>query len=930
MKLNHFNWAVKTCLLILTILSSSTFGVSQQTTLSGIVVDANKEPLVGATIVAINPIDSTMLGFTLANQDGKFKISKLLPGPIDLQITFIGFGTFGQKLVIEEKQPSIDLGEIVLSTNSELLEEVVVKAEHIPMVIKNDTIEYNSAAFKTKPGAAVEDLLRKLPGVEVANDGTIKAQGKEVQKLTVDGKEFFGDDPTIASKNLPADIVDKVQVFDKKSDLAEFSGIDDGQEQKSINLQLKDGKKKGYFGHLEGGLGTNDRYKGRVNLNRFSGKSQLSLIGSSNNAGEQDFTIGDYINLMGGFKSLISGNGELRLDASEIGNLNNQSGVATTGAGGINFNYEFNKKWDLQSNIFTNISARHIQQEKYQQVLSDIAPYEKYINSDQNQLNRNTRLKLTLKHKIDSLQDLKIRSNSVFNTRDLEQNSNSESIGSMGFLENNNITDRSENTLTFRTSMDAMYRRKFNRPGRVLIANGSLEYGRYELDGLNYGETDFYSDQGTIDTTDILNQQRFHNDSALNYSGSISYTDQLSKGKYLSFSLGRESNQTVRASDYFDIINQNPLFNPLLSNRYNTDYILSEAGLNLRINGKKVNYGLGVNYQFANQRGSIEQTSFELDKNYHHFLPNARLEWELSAQRDLRLNYNTRVNPPTINDLQPNNTSSSPLFEFRGNPNLLPEYVHELGLGYHSFDQFSLTAFFMNLRGEYTRNKITSSQTIDASLKTITQPINVKSHWAGNLDLSFSRPLRSLKTNLSIRTNLRYEQAPVFVNSVKNKVGRLYNQYTVSLDNRNKDHIDIAIGGRIDINNTYFDISDAQNTAYLNQTFFNDFTWYAPKRWIFESHLDFTQYGADQFNESQKTWVWELSISKAFLEKERLLLKISGHDILNQENGLIRQSINNITEEAQSNVVGRYFMFSIKYKLSAFGGNQVQITQARR
>ncbi|MEM8892673.1 MAG: TonB-dependent receptor, partial [Bacteroidota bacterium] len=291
-------------------LSQLLFAQKSSMELMGKIIDEENQPLKGATVVVLNAADSIMVSFALSNKDGSFKFRRIQVGEYLLQVTFIGYKKISQELNIDQIDQEIrDLGTLVMEEQDLSLDEVAIEAEQTPILLKKDTVEYNAGSFKVQPNAAVEDLLRKLPGVEVERDGTVKAQGEGVQKILVDGKEFFGDDPTIATKNLPADAVDKVQVFDKKSEMAEFSGIDDGERNKTINLKLKDGKKQGAFGKIRGGYGTEDRYEGNFNINRFSKKLQLSALGMFNNTNQQGFSFNDYIQFMGGLGNMMTAGG---------------------------------------------------------------------------------------------------------------------------------------------------------------------------------------------------------------------------------------------------------------------------------------------------------------------------------------------------------------------------------------------------------------------------------------------------------------------------------------------------------------------------------------------------------------------------------------------------------------------------------------------
>ena len=274
---------------------------AQQSTISGVLADSLSEPLINGTIVLLHPQDSVMEYFAISDLKGNFKINAISKGNYILQASYVGYQSFYTNIEVDGSDRNI--GVIVLEPEALYLDGATVTADRIPIQIKKDTIEYDAESFRTQPNDVVEDLLKKLPGVEVEKDGTIRAQGQEVEGITVDGKEFFGTDPKIASQNLPADAIDKVQVFDRKSDVAEFTGVDDGQRNKSINLKLKDDKKKGVFGNVTAGYGTDDRYQGKATINRFNKKSQLSFLGRANNINEQGFSFEDYINFSGGLQT---------------------------------------------------------------------------------------------------------------------------------------------------------------------------------------------------------------------------------------------------------------------------------------------------------------------------------------------------------------------------------------------------------------------------------------------------------------------------------------------------------------------------------------------------------------------------------------------------------------------------------------------------
>ena len=297
---------MKKLYVLLLLLPIAAIGLSQSSyDLEGTIVGTDEEPLLSATVVLLAQSDSTLVSFGLTDAKGRYKIMDVKQGAYILQVTYLGYAQYNQQFSVEDGFNPV-MGDIQLESAQYALEEVEITAEHVPIVVKKDTLEYNAAAFQTQPNEVVEDLLRKLPGVEVDTDGTITAQGEEVQSVTVDGKEFFGNDPTIATKNLPADAIEKVQIFDRRSDAAEFSGLDDGQREKSINLELKADRRQGQFGTLEAGYGNDERYKGRLSLNRFSTRTQISAIGNFNNINEQGFSSADYVSFLQGIGFRLS------------------------------------------------------------------------------------------------------------------------------------------------------------------------------------------------------------------------------------------------------------------------------------------------------------------------------------------------------------------------------------------------------------------------------------------------------------------------------------------------------------------------------------------------------------------------------------------------------------------------------------------------
>ncbi|MGB1040065.1 MAG: carboxypeptidase-like regulatory domain-containing protein, partial [Flavobacteriales bacterium] len=350
---------VKKLLILIGIALFSNFSFSQDRDYNvvGNVVDSLKNKLPYTTVVILSPKDSSLVSYAVSNDNGDFEMFGIKESNYILQLSYMGYRTYSKKINVTGTNPNFDLGILRLYSNDQLLKEFSVQGDYLPIVFRNDTVEYNASSFKTQQGANAEKLLSKMPGIEVDSDGEITAHGEKVEKIYVDGKEFFGDDPKIATKNIPADAIDKVQVFDKKSELSEYTGVDDGVRKRTINITLKEDRKKGIFGEASVGGGHESRYKGKLNINRFSKTAQFTSLLMANNVNEQGFSYQDYFNFMGGISNVMK-TGKMSFDPSETGIPINipgaNNGIASTLAGGINYNQDIGKSTHLISSFFVN------------------------------------------------------------------------------------------------------------------------------------------------------------------------------------------------------------------------------------------------------------------------------------------------------------------------------------------------------------------------------------------------------------------------------------------------------------------------------------------------------------------------------------------------------------------------------------------------
>ena len=739
----------------------------------------------------------------------------------------------------------------------------------------------------------------------------------------VDGKEFFGSDPQIATQNLPADAVDKVQVFDKKSDMAEFSGIDDGNEQKTINLSLKEDKKNGYFGNAMGGYGTEDRFEAKANINRFGSKMQISGIGMANNTNQQGFSIEDYIQFMGGLGNLMrGGGGRIELSFDDAGGLplgmNLQNGFVTTLAGGINLNAELGKKTELSSSYFYNYLNNQTERSLERENFLDSGSFFNTENSKQENRNNNHRLNLNLEHKIDTSMNLLLRGNIGFNDGKSSSIGINEAMTSEGILENRSETDYLSEAMGLNWDANLTYRWRIRKPGRTLVANLSSGMNNIDRQGSIYSLNTF----PLLAVTDTLDQRQTELNQRVNFGGRVSYTEPIGKGKYLEWNYSRQNYNNDLQKDFYDRKGETEIRNTDLSNHFLQDYIYDRTGINFRWNLKKLNLTTGISLQQSQLSGELLTQNEEVSTSFRNWLPSLRARYEMAATRSIRFDYTTRVREPSLEQLQPIVDNSDPLNIYIGNPNLRPAYSHSMDLEFMSFSQFSYTSVFAALNATYTRDRIVNARSVDELLRQTIQPVNVENDYQLGGFLSFGTPIRPIKTRININTDIQYNRGISWINEIENQTETWQNMAELSLENRKKEKLDWMIGGQVIYNTTSYSISAALDQSFLQQKYFADVTWDITEKWSVSTSLDYQIYSGAAFAENQEVPIWRASVSRYILKDNKGMIRLSAVDLLNRNLGVNRVAELNYVQEETIRSLGRYFMLSFTYSLSGFNGSQ--------
>jgi hypothetical protein len=892
------------------------FGQTQN--LKGFVFDNNGQPVEFATVALLNPTDSTLENFSFSNASGSFEIKQVQPNRYLFQISFVGLSTFDT--IISTPLASEEMGLFVLNTDMLMLDTVQVTAERTPIRIKGDTVEYNAAAFKTQPDASAEDLLKKLPGVEVDESGNIKAQGEDVQQVLVDGKEFFSNDPTVATKNLPADAIDKVQVYDKSSDEAEFTGIEDGARSKTINLMLKDGKKSMWLGSAEAGVGTDNRYRINGKAYRFTEQTQIAGLAMLNNVNEFGFSINDYIDFNGGIGAMMSGNG-FRIETGDSENMpinfgQQENGLITSGAAGINYTKEVvpgnRTNISYLGSGYRKMLDERIESENFAGDLT----YQSLDETDERINNYYHRLNLNMRNKPDSMQSIistgalsltygDQSTNRIFNNYSSDSLTSALESYSLG---NSHALNGNLNLTYLNKSVTAW---KYSKLVAGVSAKSTLSETQWEQLTHFADPPELLADSSYQDNTNKL----------LNYNTTFSAVRDLGDHYYLEPSVGAGGAVEIYRRLQGILQDTESPVDSLSPSFSRVNYWL-QPQLTVKYSTKSKKWKLSLAAQDMLLGNNLDGEPAPL-KNYLYLLPEFSFDKEIKQGRSIRFGYETSVYAPTAIQLLPVTDYINPLMLYTGNSELRPEYSHNAYLFWHLFDQFSFTSLFTRFDVTAITQKINYSRTISPELIESLSLVNTPLDISVQAGADFSTPIRPLKVNLRFTINERFNRGINFINDVENITTAMTHLGSLGFDNRNKDKLDWRAGASLSYTDVGYSIESSQNTYYLKQSlnFDLDYTPFKSLRFSFRADVD--NYRTGGFAEPVVIPLLEASVSVFILEANRGTITLSATDLLDSNSGFRQTAAYNYLQTTESNTIGRYALLSFKYRINKTetGGN---------
>jgi hypothetical protein len=875
--------------------------------IKGTVVDSlSRHSLESSSVAVYLAKDSSLVNYALTTRKGEFTIADVpLNTACTLVITNRGYEPYSRSVNLAPDTKELLLDTILLIKSFNELKAVTVTALRPPVSVKPDTLEFNVSSFKTMPNAMIEDLLKQLPGVDIDKDGNLTINGKKVSKLTVDGRDFFGGDPKIALKNLPKDIIDKLQVVDNKSREARFNKTTDGNEDLAINLTLRKEAQKGWFGRVSAGYGTSDRYEGAGMINFFNGSKQFSVIGNVNNTNRGTLSGGDF-NIASSRSTLDGGGG----------------GLTRAASGGVNYSDNIGRQIKITGSYFYNKShSDNLSKSQRENRLPDTTFF---YNSDNNNVNdyTNHRLSLNASYNMDTATELHINSYVNTSINDAVNGKKARSIGNAGPLINT-----SENTYTTKgdgkgISTELFFSHRFRKQGRGVTLGLNYNYNDQSSVNDNTGQNNFYKN-GLVDSVDMVNQRSTGKNTGKNLNFTATYSEPVTKyiNALFRYNYSRNTSFSNKLTNGFNTVTgKYDLVDSAYTNAFQNTNVTHTPDASLNFNKNKYRASIGSGIQFLTQDNLTVTTGNLLHQYYVNFTPSANVGYNFSKTGSVSVYYNGRSQQPSIQQLQPVPDNSNPLYVQLGNPDLKPSFYHNVNLQVRESKGNSY--WFTGLSFNATQNQIITQTWFDTVGKQFSQPVNVNGNYgmSGNIQYSTSWKRRDVVLRMNLGSNGYYNKNTTFSNQESVTSNAYSISQSVGLNFMYKQQLSIMPTFNIRYNRTHYSSESIQDASFNTKTLSLSAFWNKPKWLILENNLQYSYNSqiAPGFNKS--VTMWSGAVNCLLFKKQQAMLRLAVYDILKQNAGVSRTITQTYIEDRQTQVLQQYFLLSFIYNLRKFNG----------
>lgn len=914
----------KTTLLMMALFFSVTAVMAQKSSIKGSIRDTlNKTNLSNAVISVLRAKDSVLVKYTRTNAEGNFEMNNLNPGEFILMVSYPQYADYVDKLTLEPGSVKT-LGSLPLITKANLLQEVIVRQRVGAIRVKGDTTEYRADSFHVSANADVQELLRKMPGIQVNAKGEITAQGDKVEKILVDGEEFFSDDPAVVTKNLRADAVDKVQTFDKKSDQAAFTGIDDGQKIKTLNIQLKEDKKKGFFGKVEAGTDFNKYYYGKGLLNAFKGKRKISGYVTTDNTKFESLNWDENRNYAGdaNVTTQINDDGGIMM-FSQGDEFSWGQGFPKSYTGGLHFSNKWNKDKHNSNNTFqfNDLTVNGLTTTNTQNLIPG-NEYTSFTSQDQASQRRRYKLTSIYEWQIDSSSSLKITAK----PQSVKSLSKSKYLSEMRDANGNLVStsDRTTNSNDLNNTLtgNIFWRKKFKKAGRTISFNSDLSFGDRKEDVMLYSDNRYYK-AGVATPTELIDQMKANKQRTSSINSLITYTEPLWKNTFLvlNYRLALSENNAERITYGKNAAGKYETVVDSLTNHFIFNTTGHQGGFNIRYNVKKVNFSVGAGVGNATYHLTDVNKNTAREVSFGSFVPTVNFNYTPKQQRRVTFSYVGSTKNPTLTQIQPLVDNINPQNIVVGNPNLRQSFTHNFNFRASDYKVLKSRSWSINGNLSFTENAISNASDVDTTtLKTRSQAVNVNGNYNYNVSVNYGFDLIP-SLNVGVNAGPSASQYVNIVNKEENKTkntgwnigvfsGYWADKWINFWLNFNANYSNSVSSIRPDVKTafwSYYGYSELQLKFKKIKTYVN-----------INVQANIYQKTA-QFAQQQDAYIVSPTIRKSITKDEKLEAVVMVNDIFNQNRGINRNVTSNFISQTINQTIQRYVLFSLVYNFSKNG-----------